>query len=93
MRDWGHEEGPPSIALRLEIIALLIAWALGIFLGIATLIGSPLAAEYPANLAAESARTPDARPGEDSVFIATCMTAGASKPRPVACLTNTRQKF
>lgn len=93
MRDWGHEEEPPSIALRLEIVALLIAWVLAMFLGIAALVGSPLAAEYPATQAAESAGTPEARPGKDSASSATCMTAGASEPRPVACLTNTRQKF
>jgi len=37
MKDWGQDDEPPSLALRIEIIALLIAWAMTAFLVIITI--------------------------------------------------------
>lgn len=40
MRDWGHDEEQRSVALRIEFVALLFAWALAMLAVFAALDGS-----------------------------------------------------
>jgi hypothetical protein len=53
MKDWDRDGEGPSLALRIESAALLIAWFLTAFFVIASLIGPPSAEAHPGGLAAD----------------------------------------
>lgn len=53
MKDWDHEDQRPSVALRIEAVVLLIAWALTAFFMIASLVGPAPTVAHPSGLAAD----------------------------------------
>lgn len=53
MKDWDDDDRRPSVALRIELIVLLIAWAATFLLVIVSLIGPARAEAHPGGLAAD----------------------------------------
>jgi len=53
MKDWGHNNERSSLALRIEFVALLIAWVMTFLFVIAALIGPTQAEAHPGGLAAD----------------------------------------
>jgi hypothetical protein len=53
MKEWGHEEEDLSVALRMETIALSIAWLLAMLAAITAFVGPSPAEAHPGGLAAD----------------------------------------
>lgn len=53
MKDWDHDDTPPSLALRIEAAILLIAWMLALSFAIASLFSPAEAEAHPGGLAAD----------------------------------------
>lgn len=53
MRDWDHKDEPPSIALRIEAVILLVVWLLALSVVVASLFGATEAEAHPGGLAAD----------------------------------------